>query len=93
VRGSATGTTDEVLELELIIDEIRNVHAQVKTQRLSGLQLSRDELLMLNMVAECERLSGELKSEIQKLRVRDDAFSRTLESLRVTVRALWKKEI
>jgi len=91
VHDSAHGTTAEVRELDLIVADVRSSNDMVKKQQLSGRKLSEDEQQILAMVAECEKLVGELSKVISKLKVRADARSKTLESARVFTRSFLKQ--
>ncbi|KAI1750161.1 hypothetical protein F4782DRAFT_255602 [Xylaria castorea] len=92
VRDSLHGTTAEIRELDVIIDDVRRSNALIKKQQLSREELSHDERSLLMMVVECEKLVGELRTAISTLKRRDGARSRTLESARVVVQGLWKQD-
>jgi hypothetical protein len=91
VRDSAHGTTTEIRELDLIVEDVRSSNDLVKKQQWSGRKLSKDEQLILAMVAECENLVGELEKTIRKLKVRADVRSKTLESARVFTQSFLKQ--
>jgi len=91
IRDSAHGTTAEVHELDLIVEDVRSSNDLVKKQQSSGQKLSKDEQRILSMVAECENLVGELRKAISKLKVRTDARSKTLESARVFTQSFLKQ--
>ncbi|KAI0455070.1 hypothetical protein F5B21DRAFT_212695 [Xylaria acuta] len=92
VRDSLHGTTAEICELDMIIDDVRRSNALVKKQQLYHEELSADERCILMMVAECEKLVVELRNTISTLKRRDGARSRTLESARVIVQSLLKQD-
>ncbi|KAI2631192.1 hypothetical protein GGS21DRAFT_168574 [Xylaria nigripes] len=92
VRDSAHGTTAEIHELDLIIDDVRCSNDQVKRQQSSRAELSRDEARILAMVTECEKLVGELRQAINKVKKRDGARFKTLESARVAFHSLLKQD-
>ena len=89
-RDSLHGTTTEIHELELIVEDVQRLNAEVLRQK-SSRELSKDELHILDMVTECDRLANELRGVVNKLKMRDGVLSKTLESGRVAMRGLWKK--
>lgn len=91
VRDSAHGTTAEVHELDLILEDVRRSNDLVKKQQSSGSGLSDDELHTLAMVAECDKLVGQLRKTINTLKIRAGARSKTLESARVFTQSFLKK--
>ncbi|RYP08545.1 hypothetical protein DL765_008750 [Monosporascus sp. GIB2] len=92
VRDSLHGTTAEVRELDLILEEVRCSNDLAKRQQQSsGQKLSNDELRVLAMVAECEKLVGELRKAINTLKIRAGARSKTLESARVFTQSFLKQ--
>ena len=91
VRDSAHGTTAEVRELDLIVEDVRSSYDLVKKQQSSYLKLSKDETNILDMVLECENLVGELRKVINRLKIRADARSKTLESARVFTQSFFKQ--
>lgn len=56
VRGSLHGTTAELHELDLIVEEVRRSNELTKKQHSSGQKLSNDELRILAMAVECGRM-------------------------------------
>ncbi|KAI0975368.1 hypothetical protein F4678DRAFT_420102 [Xylaria arbuscula] len=92
VRDSIHGTTAEAHELRMIIDDVRNLNEQVKRQQLSRKDLSPDESRILDMVVECEKVATELLQAMNRLKRRDGARSKILESARVAVRSFLKQE-
>jgi len=90
VRDSLHGTTAEVRELDLIVEEVRLSNDLVKKQQSSGQKLSNGELHILAMVAECDQLVGELRKTINTLKIRATARSKTLESARVFTQTFLK---
>lgn len=91
VRDSLHGTTAEVRELDIIVEDVRRSNDLVKRQQSSGQKLSNDELCILAMVVECEKLVGELHKAINTLKIRTGARSKTLESARVFTQNLLKQ--
>ncbi|KAI0537253.1 hypothetical protein GGR58DRAFT_502358 [Xylaria digitata] len=92
VRDSLYGTTAEVNEVDEIVKEVKRCNDLVKQQRLAGQNLSDDEKCILAMVTECDRLVGELRKAINILKIRPDALSKTLESVRVFTQSLYKRD-
>jgi uncharacterized small protein (DUF1192 family) len=90
VRDSLHGTTAEVRELDLIVEEVRLSNDLVKKQQSSGQKLSNGELHILAMVAECDQLVGVLRKTINTLKIRATARSKTLESARVFTQTFLK---
>jgi hypothetical protein len=90
IRDSQHGTTAEIHQLDLIVADVRALNTEVKQQQLSHKKLSEDELRILAMVTECERLQDELQKTIESLTVRPDARSQTLESARVFAKSFFK---
>jgi hypothetical protein len=91
VRASLHGTTDEVHELELRLKDVLAYYRPVKAQQAGGKKLSDDELHILEMVSECEKLVGELQKTIRTLTIRPDPRSKTMESMRVYTRSFLKQ--
>jgi hypothetical protein len=91
VRNSFQGTAAETEELLRILDDIQSSNAEVNIQKRSGLRLSNDEENILARVAECEILAKKMRIILEKLKVRDGARSRTIESLRVAHQGLMKR--
>ncbi|KAI0555886.1 hypothetical protein F4679DRAFT_578007 [Xylaria curta] len=92
VRESLHGTTAEIRELDMIVDDVRRSNTLVKKQQLSHKELSHEERSFLMMVEECEKLVGEIRKAINTLKIRDGARSKTLENARVVVQSLLKQD-
>jgi hypothetical protein len=90
VRDSLHGTTAEVRELELIVEDVEKYHEQVKKQRSSGQKLSVHENRILGMVSQCRDIAEELHKAIDRLHMREGR-SKTLESSRVFFQGFWKQ--
>ena len=80
VRDSLHGTTAEVRELELIVDEVSRYR-----------RLTNDEERILEMAGQCERVANDLRKAIKKLHMRKGR-SKTLESSRVVFQGWWKQK-
>jgi hypothetical protein len=90
VRDSLHGTTAEIRELELIVEDVERYHEQVKKQKIAGQKLSVHEQRILNMVKQCQEIAKELHKAIDRLHVRQGR-SKTLESSRVLFQSFWKQ--
>ena len=62
VRDSVHGTTAEVRELDLILEEVRSSNNLARQQHSSGEKLSSGESNILAMVEQCEKLASALRS-------------------------------
>jgi hypothetical protein len=90
VRSSVQGTTQELKELDLIVEDIRLSNDLVKKNKPVGRQHTDDEIRILAMVKECETIYTELRKITNKLIMRTGARSKTLESGRVALHSVWK---
>ncbi|KAI8664187.1 hypothetical protein NCS55_00926500 [Fusarium keratoplasticum] len=88
-RDSVHDTLPEVHEIELCLEDVR--HSNLRAiQGSPGRHLSQGEKHIMAMATECERLAGELGEIVQKLKIRDGARFRTIESSRIALRVLRK---
>ncbi|KAF2967776.1 hypothetical protein GQX73_g5820 [Xylaria multiplex] len=92
IRDSSYGTTAEVNEVDEIVKEVERCNELVKKQRLAGQNLLDDEKCILAMVTECDSLVGELRKAVNILKIRPEALSKTLESVRVIAQSLYKRD-
>jgi hypothetical protein len=90
IRDYSQSTTTEIRELELIVEDVQHHDANVFRRNIPKLKLSQDELRILAMVQECERLAVELRVIIGTLKVREGRL-RTMESGRVMFNSIWKR--
>ncbi|KAI1283986.1 hypothetical protein F5Y07DRAFT_96079 [Xylaria sp. FL0933] len=90
IHNSVHGTTANIHELDLVISDVR--HSNELAMKLPRNQLSHDELRIIAMVVECEKLVRELQKATSLLRRRDDARQKKLESARVAVRSFLKQD-
>lgn len=90
VRDSLHGTTAEVRELEIIVEDVERYHAQVDKLRSNGQELSAHEKSIMGMVKYCRNIAEDLHKIIERLHVREGR-SKTLESSRVLFQGLWKQ--
>jgi hypothetical protein len=88
VRESVYGTTAEVRELDVILEDVRSYNDRVLQLKASGQKLSDHEMRILAMVRECEKVAEELNKALFDLKVRHGR-SKMLESGRVAVRVVW----
>jgi ribosome-binding factor A len=91
IRDARQSSTDEIRELDLIVQHVQDHNANRLQENIDGVKLSRDEKHILAMVQECERLAAELKEIIGTLKVREGRL-RTMESGRVVLRSMWKRK-
>jgi len=91
IRASLHGTTAEVHELNIYLEDVLTYYEPVKAQQAGGKKLSSDELRILHMVSECEKLVGALRKAINTLTIRSSSRSQTLESARVYARSFLKQ--
>ena len=57
VRSVREGATPEIHELDLIVADVRSSNTQVTNLKNSGAKLSNDEVRILSLVGECERVA------------------------------------
>lgn len=91
VRDSPGGTIPEADDLNVIIQDIRSVSDEIR-HKMPTAGLSRDEQRIVHMVTRCDELAGELSHILEKLKMRDSAWSKKMETVRVLLRAVWKKK-
>lgn len=85
---SGDGTTQELAELDSIIENIRRSNSEVQAQISVCNKSSSDEKNVLKMVNQCEALTSELRKLITKLTARNSSI---IEVGRVAWTATWKK--
>ncbi|KAI1347005.1 hypothetical protein F5Y01DRAFT_296381 [Xylaria sp. FL0043] len=90
IQNSVHGTTANIYELDLVIGDVRR--SNKLAMELPRNQFSHDELRIMAMVVECEKLVDELQKMTSLLRRRDDARLKKLESARVAVRSFLKQD-
>ena len=88
IRDSSHGTTAEVKQLADIAASLESWNDKVKNLRSSRANLSRDELNIVKVAEDCERLVPQIQEKLTKMRTRENATWKTLESLRVATRTL-----
>lgn len=78
-------------ELNLIVDDVRALVREVREKKSGPGQPAEDDQLLVSIAVECERLATRLRSILDTLKVRDGAWSRTLEVGRVLFFTVTKK--
>ncbi|GKZ74569.1 hypothetical protein AnigIFM50267_000806 [Aspergillus niger] len=73
-----------------VLDVKRTI--QLAVIELSQYVNSKESLALLNLAKECEDRAMELENLMNKLKMRNEPWSRTLESGRVAVRTWWKRK-
>jgi hypothetical protein len=92
LRNSPQDTIPEVEEFDLIINNVKSLNAKILRANPNGRKLSKHEQDIVSMATTCDDLATELSSILQSLRIRDGAWSRTVERTRVVVTAFRKKD-
>ncbi|PHH91795.1 hypothetical protein CDD83_10291 [Cordyceps sp. RAO-2017] len=91
IRDSLSDTTSDLHELELIVENVQKLNNKVLLDKRGGRKLSQHEVHISKMAAECDLVAEKLLDVLKHLKVRDGARSRTLESSRIAIQALWKR--
>jgi hypothetical protein len=91
VRDSVHGTTPEVHDLKSIVEDVQELIERVDAERKAGRALTKEERHIVEMAKECEMLVKQLQHAIDKLKIRDGASSRWLESTKIVVKGMWKR--
>ncbi|KAI4916207.1 hypothetical protein J4E85_010295 [Alternaria conjuncta] len=90
VRDSLHGTTAEVRELEIIVEDVERYHEKVQKLQSLGQELSAHEKSIMGMVKYCRNIAEDLHKIIERLHVRQGR-SKTLESSRVLFQGFRKQ--
>ncbi|KAI9795146.1 MAG: hypothetical protein M1816_000168 [Peltula sp. TS41687] len=88
IYNSVHGSKDENFELELIVEDIKNLNKEASKVALR----SKDEVALRRLADESEKLADDLLGTLKKLRARDDVWSNKFESIRVATQSLWKRK-
>ena len=88
---SAQGSVSEMHELDLVATDVQARCHEVLRKRSNTRELSETESRIIGIATECQRLAVELRSLLETLKVRDGAWSRTVESSRVLLSTREKK--
>ncbi|KAI1289031.1 hypothetical protein F5Y03DRAFT_378532 [Xylaria venustula] len=96
IRNSLHGTTPDVTSLNQnlskIIRDLQLWNDLLKERKSRGVELSYNESSMEEMIAQCEKLHKHVQKAIQTLKMRAEARSRTVESMRVATRTFLKAD-
>ncbi|KAJ2991577.1 hypothetical protein NUW58_g2463 [Xylaria curta] len=91
IRNSSYSTTTEVNKLNRnlseIIGEVQRCNYFVKELKLTDRKLPHNEKRIMEMVAECDKLAEDVRKLIQTLKLRAEARSKKIESVRVFTRS------
>lgn len=90
IRTSAHGMAQDLKTLDFVMQDVRSSNEAVKKQLPPGRRHSDDEGRILAMVDECERVYLELRGIMDGLSVPDGSRSKTLKSVRIASRRIWK---
>lgn len=90
---SAYGAKDENVELEHVVTNVMDINEQIirGASACSSRKLSPDEMALQNLAKDCQPLTEQLLSILQKLKPSDDAHFPELEALRKALRSTAKK--
>jgi hypothetical protein len=83
IHSSVTGAASENKDLEFLSDKMRDLTVRLKLKK-STAQMTADELNLNELALECNRLSADLLSLLEKLKARDP------RSKRETLGAVWR---
>ncbi|KAL1849363.1 hypothetical protein Daus18300_013294 [Diaporthe australafricana] len=89
---SIHGTTREIETLNILLDEIENTNDLLQATKSFTDGLSCGEPRFRSLAKECDKLVKELRHILAKLRIREEALSRTIESGRVAIQSWWKRK-
>lgn len=89
----AKGLTKDLQYVHLLLEDIKSTRHLVETHQSidSPLPMSTDEVAIWNYSKECDAIAASLDQVLDKLRVRNDAMSRKVESFRVAVVGIAKR--
>lgn len=92
VYHSVAGATTDNLELEKVTQDLSSLCLALEVNHVtSSRALSRDEKALLKLALDCRELAQSLVQLLQGLKVKSDARHRSWESIRQTIRSVWKK--
>lgn len=92
IYDSAQGALEEVAELKLVAEDIKNLNQDFTSNLSSSRPLSKDEIAIRELAGRCNALADELLRELKPLTLPPDTSHRMLQSARVSIRHLlaWK---
>jgi len=88
---SAQGSVGEMHELDLVATDVQARSNEVLRRGSNTRELSETESRIIGIATECQRLAVKLRTLLETLKVRDGAWSRTVESSRVLLSTRKKK--
>ncbi|KAL7783452.1 hypothetical protein V8C37DRAFT_413714 [Trichoderma ceciliae] len=91
IREAHDGAIPEAEELDLILHHVRSLSSTLLNSQTAQ-NLSQDERKVISMAAKCDGLARELSDILETLKVRDTAWSKTIETGRVVFQAMRKKK-
>jgi hypothetical protein len=91
VRDSCHSTLPEVRELELIVNDIQTLATNVIGNKSSAQNSGKDDQGIVEMAKECCVLADNLRTALDKMKVREGTWSKTMDSFRVIFQFQLKK--
>ncbi|KAI6902022.1 hypothetical protein KC318_g10474 [Hortaea werneckii] len=89
---SVAGATTDNLELEKVTQDLSSLCLALEFNHVtSSRALSRDEKALLKLALDCRELAQSLVQLLQGLKVKSGTRHRSWESIRQTIRSVWKK--
>ena len=89
VLQSAEGVRKEISQLRRATEDIKN---QALAATSTAQQQSKDEKAIRDLANQCIPLSDTLIKKLESLQIREDAWSRTLEAIRISAETLFKRK-
>ncbi|KAF2656812.1 hypothetical protein K491DRAFT_757287 [Lophiostoma macrostomum CBS 122681] len=83
VRDSVHGTLPELYQLDLIVQNIEIHSAQCRRQLENGQQLSEEEVNILAMTSECNRLVTKMQKKLDVLKMRENPRWKLAQHVRI----------
>jgi hypothetical protein len=92
---SATGSTEEGLELEVVTKSLQDLAQSLNTDKSPrlGQAVSKDERELRKLTAECEKLAEKLLQTLKKLKVKDNGNRKWDSFRKALARVMKEKEI
>jgi hypothetical protein len=84
IHESTQGVSQEVAELQLVVEDIKNLNQDLTTYQAER-PLSKDDLAIRILAEQCDSLADTLLTQLRPLSLRPDATHRMLESFRVSM--------
>ncbi|KAI5861624.1 hypothetical protein GGS23DRAFT_598401 [Durotheca rogersii] len=89
---SATGTSDHVGRLGLLIESIQDAVRDISEKLRIYVSLNDNTRLLEDIAQECGRIAKKLLKEIRKLETKSRGWGRTSDAIRIAARTWWKKQ-